>query len=121
LNGILTISFAETFEAIVVSPDGKNVVTNVTMNDDGSCGVSYTPLVDGPHTVTLKRRGSKIKLLFKFVFCSLDVPAFPPHALSSTLISCRVGTMKEGCVPVIDAQVHLHLPHEGLDHATVGV
>lgn len=57
----------DSFEAIVVSPDGKEVKTNVTYNQDGSCDVSYTPLVEGPHTVTLKRRGSES------FFCSVHI------------------------------------------------
>lgn len=76
---ILIVSFSDTFEAIVVSPDGKKVVTNVTMNKNGSCGVSYTPLVEGPHTVTVKRRGSNA--IDTSIF-----PSFPPSFSRSMFV-----------------------------------
>ena len=51
------IPFVDTFEAIVTSPDGKQVPTKITQKEDGSCEVEYTPTVEGVHQVVLKRKG----------------------------------------------------------------
>ena len=46
----------DTLIVCITSPDGANVPAKVDKCDNGSADVSYHPIVDGQHVITITRK-----------------------------------------------------------------